>query len=95
MTEAGSELAAKLQHRDAVNQGEAAPQQAARVTKNVYMEFTEFTRKQIKDLEKKFKEFCSGDNKIGLTELKVRALAPFNVTLLYTLYLLILYICST
>ena len=73
MGEPTSELSAKLQHREAVNQGEEAPQQTARVSKNVYMEFTEFTRKQIKELEKKFKQFCSPDTQIiGLTELKVR-----------------------
>ena len=73
MGEPGSELFAKLQHREAVNQGTEAPQQKERVSKNVYMEFTEFTRKQIKDLEKKFKEFCAPDTQIiGLTELKVK-----------------------
>ena len=39
---------------------------------NVFQEFTEFSRKEIKDLEKKFKEFCcQGTQKIGLEELKV------------------------
>ena len=72
MGEPTNELFAKLQHREAVNQGVEAPQQKERVSKNVYMEFTEFTRKQIKDLEKKFKEFCSQETQIiGLTELKV------------------------
>merc|ERR1711892_307606 len=71
MGEPTNELFAKLQHREAVNQGEEAPQQKERVSKNVYMEFTEFTRKQIKDLEKKFKQFCSPETQIiGLTELK-------------------------
>lgn len=71
MGEPTNELFAKLQHREAVNQGVEAPQQKERVSKNVYMEFTEFTRKQIKDLEKKFKEFCSPETQIiGLTELK-------------------------
>ena len=72
MGDPSNELFAKLQHRDAVNQGIKAPQQKERVSKNVYMEFTEFTRKQIKELEKKFKQFCSPETQIiGLTELKV------------------------
>ena len=72
MGEPTNELFAALQHREAVNQGVEAPQQKERVSKNVFMEFTEFTRKQIKDLEKKFKQFCSPETQtIGLTELKV------------------------
>merc|ERR1712183_582582 len=71
MGEPTNELFAKLQHREAVNQGTETPQQKERVSRNVYLEFTEFTRKQIKDLEKKFKKFCSPDTQIiGLTELK-------------------------
>merc|ERR1711874_164109 len=71
MGEPTNELFAMLQHREAVNQGVEAPQQKERLSKNVYMEFTEFTRKQIKELEKKFKQFCSPETQIiGLTELK-------------------------
>ena len=36
------------------------------------MEFTEFTRMQIKDLEKQFKQYYSPETQIiGLTELKI------------------------
>ena len=46
--------------------------QKERISKNVYMEFTEFTRMQIKDLEKQFKQYYSPETQIiGLTELKV------------------------
>ena len=45
---------------------------------NVFQEFTEFSRKEIKDLEKKFKEFCcQGTQKIGLEELKVCVFSSF------------------
>ena len=87
MGEPTSELSAKLQHREAVNQGEEAPQQTARVSKNVYMEFTEFTRKQIKELEKRFIQFCSPDTQIiGLTELKVRIWKVNNKADLFSLF---------
>ena len=83
MGEPTNELLSKLQHREAVNEGTEAPQQKERVSKNVFLEFTEFTRKQIKDLEKKFNEFCSPDTKIiGLTELKVWGRLYSFVTLL-------------
>lgn len=47
-----SELAAKLAHRNAVNDGVA--DKKMRAVSNVYMEFQEFTRKQINDYEKIF-----------------------------------------
>ena len=44
-----SELAAKLAHRNAVNEGMA--EKNMKKISNVYMEFQEFTRKQIKTYE--------------------------------------------
>merc|ERR1712243_516362 len=70
MGEPTSELAAKLSHISNVNDGTTTAVQKGHGN-NVYMEFTEFTRKQIKDLEKKFNEFCSKEKIIGLTEMKV------------------------
>lgn len=49
------ELARKLKHREAVNAGEAKPQ-FVNAPKNVYTEFEEFTRKQIKEYESIFKK---------------------------------------
>lgn len=70
MGEPTSELAAKLSHISDVNKGDTVPVQKGHGG-NVYMEFTEFTRKQIKELEKKFQQFCSKEEqKIGLTEMK-------------------------
>lgn len=50
---ADAELNAKLLRREAINEGESLP----RTTKvfNVYTEFKEFSRKQIKDMELMFK----------------------------------------
>jgi len=66
------ELAKKLAHRNAVNEGETeaifinAPQQ------NVYVEFTEFTRKQIKHYEDIFKNYnIKKDNFIDQHELQL------------------------
>ena len=71
MGEPTNELFTALQHREAVNQVVETPQQKERVTKNVYMEFTEFTRMQIIDLEKQFKQYFSPETQIiELTELK-------------------------
>jgi len=50
------ELAKKLAHRNAVNEGEAEAK-FVNAPKNVYTEFTEFTRKQIKDFEVTFKKY--------------------------------------
>ena len=50
-----SELAEKLAHRNAVNEGMA--EKKMRKVSNVYMEFQEFTRKQINDYEKIFNTY--------------------------------------
>lgn len=50
------ELAKKLAHRNAVNEGEAAPKMGSAPT-SVYTEFDEFTRKQIKYYEEQFKKY--------------------------------------
>ena len=47
------ELAAKLAHRNKVNDGEEEAQ-FVKGPVNVYNEFSEFTRKQIKDFEQEF-----------------------------------------
>ena len=47
-----SELAEKLAHRNAVNEGMV--EKNMRKVSNVYMEFQEFTRKQIKVYEQIF-----------------------------------------
>lgn len=54
---ADAELNAKLLRREAINEGESLP----RTTKvfNVYTEFKEFSRKQIKDMELMFKTWVS------------------------------------
>ena len=51
-----AELAAKLAHRQAVNEGETEAKMRS-VPKNVYTEFDEFTRKEIKEYEKIFKKY--------------------------------------
>uniref|UniRef100_A0A668ASC4 EF-hand domain family, member D1 n=1 Tax=Myripristis murdjan TaxID=586833 RepID=A0A668ASC4_9TELE len=67
---AASELSAKLSRRLDINEGSAAPR-PGRVF-NPYTEFKEFSRKQIKDMEKMFKRFDSGkDGFIDLMELKL------------------------
>lgn len=50
---ADAELNAKLLRRDAINEGESVPRTAK--VFNVYTEFKEFSRKQIKDMEAMFK----------------------------------------
>ncbi len=56
---ADEELSAVLNRRqnlnDALENGEQVEQKFVKVNKNVYTEFTEFSRKQIKDYEKQFK----------------------------------------
>ncbi|KAM4627408.1 EF-hand domain-containing protein D1 [Polymixia lowei] len=65
-----SELTAKLTRRLDINHGNAAPC-VSRVF-NPYTEFKEFSRKQIKEMEKMFKRFDSGkDGFIDLMELKL------------------------
>lgn len=67
---ADAELNAKLLRRDAINEGESVPR-APKVF-NVYTEFKEFSRKQIKDMEAMFKTYdVQRDNYIDLTELKL------------------------
>ncbi|KAL0973398.1 hypothetical protein UPYG_G00202970 [Umbra pygmaea] len=70
VSDATSELAAKLNRRQDINDGNATPKQAK--VFNPYTEFKEFSRKQIKDMEKLFKRFDSGkDGFIDLMELKL------------------------
>ncbi|XP_066933685.1 EF-hand domain-containing protein D2-like [Clytia hemisphaerica] len=53
---AENELAKKLAHRNAVNEGEEGAVMRS-TPKNVYTEFEEFTRKQIKDFENMFHKY--------------------------------------
>ncbi|XP_010900611.1 EF-hand domain-containing protein D1 [Esox lucius] len=70
VNDATSELTAKLTRRLDINEGNATPKQAK--VFNPYTEFKEFSRKQIKDMEKMFKRFDSGkDGFIDLMELKL------------------------
>lgn len=52
---ADSELGAKLLRRGELNEGQAEPCQPSTKVFNPYTEFKEFSRKQIKDMEKMFK----------------------------------------
>nr|XP_046169219.1 EF-hand domain-containing protein D1-like isoform X1 [Oncorhynchus gorbuscha] len=70
VSDATSELTAKLNRRLDINDGNAAPKQAK--VFNPYTEFKEFSRKQIKEMENIFKRFDSGkDGFIDLMELKL------------------------
>lgn len=53
---ADEELSAKLLRRADLNQGIGEPQSPSRRIFNPYTEFKEFSRKQIKDMEKMFKQ---------------------------------------
>lgn len=53
---ADSELGAKLLRRTDINDGVAEHQQPSKKVFNPYTEFKEFSRKQIKDMEKMFKQ---------------------------------------
>lgn len=53
---ADEELSAKLLRRADLNQGIGEPQSPSRRVFNPYTEFKEFSRKQIKDMEKMFKQ---------------------------------------
>lgn len=53
---AGSELEAKLVRRGELNDGVGDHQQPSMKVFNPYTEFKEFSRKQIKDMEKMFKQ---------------------------------------
>ncbi|XP_076132342.1 EF-hand domain-containing protein D2 [Alosa pseudoharengus] len=69
---ADSELGAKLQRRGEMNDGVGEHQQRSMKVFNPYTEFKEFSRKQIKDMEKMFKQYDSEkDNFIDLMELKL------------------------
>ncbi len=52
---ADSELGAKLMRREELNEGQGEPCQPSMKVFNPYTEFKEFSRKQIKDMEKTFK----------------------------------------
>nr|XP_006638025.1 PREDICTED: EF-hand domain-containing protein D1 [Lepisosteus oculatus] len=67
---ANSELSAKLTRRLDINEGNTEPKMSKIF--NPYTEFKEFSRKQIKDMEKMFKRYDSGkDGFIDLMELKM------------------------
>ncbi|XP_035400881.1 EF-hand domain-containing protein D1 [Cygnus atratus] len=67
---AGAELSAKLARRHDINEGAAQPRLAA--VFNPYTEFKEFSRRQIKDMERMFRLYDSGrDGYIDLMELKL------------------------
>ncbi|XP_068810314.1 EF-hand domain-containing protein D1 [Struthio camelus] len=67
---ADSELSAKLSRRQDINEG-AAPARQAKVF-NPYTEFKEFSRRQVKDMERLFRLYDSGrDGYIDLMELKL------------------------
>nr|XP_058922732.1 EF-hand domain-containing protein D2 isoform X2 [Kogia breviceps] len=69
---ADEELSAKLLRRADLNQGIGEPQSPSRRVFNPYTEFKEFSRKQIKDMEKMFKQYDAGrDGFIDLMELKL------------------------
>ncbi|XP_056277957.1 EF-hand domain-containing protein D2 [Pseudoliparis swirei] len=69
---ADSELGAKLLRRGELNEGQGEPSQPSTKVLNPYTEFREFSRSQIKDMEKMFKTFDAGkDNYIDLMELKL------------------------
>ncbi|KAL1784109.1 EF-hand domain-containing protein D2 [Sigmodon hispidus] len=70
---ADNELSTKLlQWRADHNQGIDQPQSPSRRIFNPYTEFKEFSRKQIKDMEKMFKQYdASRDGFIDLMELKL------------------------
>ncbi|MGH0131222.1 UNVERIFIED_CONTAM: hypothetical protein FKN15_001974 [Acipenser sinensis] len=64
---ADSELGAKLLRRTDINDGVAEHQQPSKKVFNPYTEFKEFSRKQIKDMEKMFKH-CSCESVSLLVE---------------------------
>ncbi|XP_074499111.1 EF-hand domain-containing protein D2 [Sebastes fasciatus] len=69
---ADSELGAKLLRRGELNDGQGEQRQPSMKVFNPYTEFKEFSRQQIKDMEKMFKTFDAGkDNYIDLMELKL------------------------
>ncbi|XP_023147425.1 EF-hand domain-containing protein D2 [Amphiprion ocellaris] len=69
---ADSELGAKLLRRGELNEGHGEHVQPSMKVFNPYTEFKEFSRKQIKDMERMFKTYDAGkDNYIDLMELKL------------------------
>ncbi|KAK9515933.1 hypothetical protein VZT92_026529 [Zoarces viviparus] len=69
---ADSELGAKLMRRGELNEGLGEQCQPSMKVFNPYTEFKEFSRNQIKDMERMFKTFDAGkDNYIDLMELKL------------------------
>ncbi|XP_041858981.1 EF-hand domain-containing protein D2 [Melanotaenia boesemani] len=69
---ADPELGALLVRRGELNEGQGEHVQPSMKVFNPYTEFKEFSRKQIKDMEKMFKEYDTGkDNYIDLMELKL------------------------
>ncbi|KAM9306654.1 EF-hand domain-containing protein D2 [Pholidichthys leucotaenia] len=69
---ADSELGQKLNRRTQLNEGQGEPCQRSMKVFNPYTEFKEFSRQQIKDMEKMFKTYDTGrDNFIDLMELKL------------------------
>ncbi|XP_020486001.1 EF-hand domain-containing protein D2 [Labrus bergylta] len=69
---ADSELGKKLQRREELNEGQGEHMQPSMKVFNPYTEFKEFSRHQIKDMEKMFKMYDAGkDNYIDLMELKL------------------------
>lgn len=71
--EADNELTAILQRRQNLNEAldVGQPVEHKMVKVNIYTEFKEFSRKQIKEYESKFKQFnVSGNGRLSLDELK-------------------------
>ncbi|XP_073325637.1 EF-hand domain-containing protein D2 [Pagrus major] len=69
---ADSELGAKLMRREELNEGQGERCQPSMKVFNPYTEFKEFSRNQIRDMEKMFKMYDAGkDNYIDLMELKL------------------------
>lgn len=73
---ADNELSAILNRRqninDALDDGKEIEPHLVKVKKNIYAEFSEFSRKEIKDYENKFKGYnSSGNGKLSLEELKI------------------------
>ncbi|KAM4563125.1 EF-hand domain-containing protein D2 [Odontesthes bonariensis] len=72
LANADPELGALLMRRGELNDGQGEHSQPSLKVFNPYTEFKEFSRKQIKDMEKMFKTYDAGkDNFIDLMELKL------------------------
>ncbi|XP_059085969.1 EF-hand domain-containing protein D2 homolog [Tigriopus californicus] len=73
---ADNELSAILNRRqnmnEALDNGENVEHKYVKVSTNVFTEFNEFTRKEIKEYEKTFKTYnSSGNGRLSLDELKI------------------------